>query len=213
MTHARMALAVALVAGITSGIGEAVPPEKTTSRYRGLEGYATFSQSDECTYSFTTVYAIEEMTQSGPGGPASTAYTAVFLNSWDGCTGRSVGGYGWDTGAAIRGSAVQSLTTQATIPMTICSSGPPDWLPACVSQTLLVDLAWAANGELASHGQSTRHSSSPFMTVHSRSVGSLTTADVTGTLLLDGMNLLATVTWGAGGLSRTREGEITFIRH
>ena len=213
MTLARVSLAVALVTAVGTGNAQAGPPEKTTSRFRGLEGYASFSQSDGCTYSYIDVYAIEEMLQSGPGGPVPTAYTAVFLNSWDWCTGQNSGGYGWDTGAVIRGSAVQSLATEATIPMTVCSSGPPDWQPTCASRTLLVDLAWAANGETASHGQSTRHTSSPYMTVHSRSVGSMTTADVAGTLLLDGTDLLATMTWRAGGLSRTREGEITFIRY
>jgi hypothetical protein len=213
MNVARVLLAVGLVSAAASGRAQAGPPEKTTSRFRGLEGYALFSQSDGCTYDYITVYAIEEMTQSGPGGPAPTAYTAVFLNSWDWCTGQNSGGYGWDTGAVIRGSAVQSLVTEATIPMTVCSSAPPDWQQTCASQTLLVDLAWAANGENASQGQSTQHTSSPYMTVHSRSVGSMTTADVAGTLLLDGTDLLATMTWRAGGLSRTREGEITFIRY
>jgi hypothetical protein len=96
--------------------------------------------------------------------------------------------------------------------MTVCSSSWPD-PPTCVSRTLLVDLEWTANGGTATHGQETRHSSSLSWTVHSHSVGMMTTADVGGTLLMDDEDLLANVAWGAGGLSRVQEGSIEFIRY
>jgi hypothetical protein len=54
--------------------------------------------------------------------------------------------------------------------------------------------------------------STPFFTVRSHSVGSTATADVAGTLLLDGVDILPVVTWRAGGLSRTRQGSIEFVR-
>ena len=41
----------------------------------------------------------------------------------------------------------------------------------------------------------------------------MTTADVSGTILMDGSDLLANATASAGGLTRAQEGSIEFIRY
>jgi len=195
------------------GSAEAAPAEKTVSRFRGLEGYATFSVEDTCASPYFDVYAVEEMSAQGPGRPESNQYMALFYNAYDYCAQESISVWGEALDAVIQGSAVRSLHGEATIPVQVCTD---NWFlnqHVCVNGIVIVNLDWTANGEESSHGQNTSHMSTPFFTVHGHSVGSSATADVSGSVLLDGTDLLSNVVWSAASVSRTREGSIEFVQY
>lgn len=205
--------ALALVLALGLRTAEAGPPEKTVSRFKGLEGYAAFATETDCASSFLELYAIEETSAQGPGKPDGGHYVAVFYSSYDWCTGESRYGNGETAEAVIRGSGVASLRAQATVPLQVCYYDPVTWEQICVEGNADVDLDWAANGEQSTHGLNTRHVSTPSFSLRSHSVGSTATADVTGSLVIDGSDLVPAATWSAGGLSRVREGSIEFIRY
>jgi hypothetical protein len=204
---------MALVSALGLSTAEAEPPEKTVSRFKGLEGYAAFATETDCASSFLELYAIEQTNAQGPGKPEGGHSLAVFYSSYDWCTGESRYGFGETADADIRGSGVASLRARATVPLQVCYYDPMTYQEICVEGIADVDLDWAANGEQSTHGLNTRHASTPSFSLRSHSVGSTATADVTGSLVIDGSDIVPTATWSAGGLSRVREGSIELIRY
>jgi hypothetical protein len=213
MAGSRWVWAAAVAGALGVGLVEAAPAEKTVSRFKGLEGYATFSVASDCGYPYFDVYAVDEMSAQGPGQPEQNHYMALFYSTYDSCAMESIYVYGEATDALIQGSAVRSLHGEATIPVQVCTDNWVTNVHICVDDVVVLNLDWTASGEESSHGQTTSHMSTPYFSVHSHSVGSSSIADVSGSILLGGTDLLSNVSWSAASISRTREGSIGFVQH
>jgi hypothetical protein len=135
--------------------------------------------------------------------------------SWfDFCTFQNGSAYFYGSEVALGGNGMQRLTFQGSVPITECSVV---WLPypqfICTTRTLTFDLALEANDQLSTHGQSSNHYADTYGSIHTRSVGSYATADVSGALRVDGVDIVSNPFVSTGSMGRTLNGSVTIYRY
>lgn len=184
-------LSTALVLAIaTSGGTAAAEAIKYTTKDN--YAYAGWHSSDDCSYSSVDVSASEYASKQTGSGPISGSYVGVYYSGTNWCTGEYSSGYAYGDGnVAVSPNAV---TVRASLPSWDYVSGE--------SQLIELDLKFVGNGEYSSRGISKHTTTSGPVRTRNRHVGSSASADVTGTITLDGVNLVpAGLAWGDIGKS------------
>lgn len=196
----------ALAVGLLAQSSALAAPSQTVLRFKDLSASASFYGSDEC--SSTSVYITGFTNVSGSaGGPPSYSdgvYASYDMFNW--CTGEYTYGYGFSDDATVTGNP-SHLTVSATVPITEYSSD------GTTTRTLVVNLSFDPNGDYTSHGVSNYRYSTPFERGHYRFVGRSTSADVTGTVTLDGMDLLAGTTSQDATIYNSSSGFVSITRN
>lgn len=152
-------------------------------QFRGETASAYFSQSDGCNSAYVDVYSFDNVTKDAPGAPTSQKEAYLYYSNYNYCTGVGSYGAGSSKDATFTiGNSLQSASLSGTFALFDYSTA--------VNRTAAVDLSWVATGDTY-RGNSHYHYQGSGYRAISRSVGSSRDASVTGTVNVDGINLIA----------------------
>ncbi|BAZ31851.1 hypothetical protein NIES4074_43240 [Cylindrospermum sp. NIES-4074] len=178
----------------------------TTEQYKfkGESASASFSQYDGCNSTYVGVYAFDNVTKDAPGAPTSQTGANLYYSSYDYCTGVGSYGYGYSENATFTSSnSLQSASLSGSFTLYDYSSA--------VNKTAAVDLTWTGTGDLF-RGNSHSTYQGPGYRSSYRSVGAYRDASVTGTVTVDGTNLIANVP-SYGSLSSSNNGSLFITKN
>lgn len=179
------ALVLALVG--TAGVASA-----ETIKYSSKGAYANASWGtwDECTSEYLHVSGSESATRETGTSPTSGSYLYVSYDKYDWCTGEFQWFFGESKGQVIAGQKV-----------TLKGSVTGFSYPAESEATAIVDLTLTSNGEYSSKGTTNYVTTSGGVRTRFRSVGSSESANVSGTVTIDGVNVSNGSPWAEIGRS------------
>lgn len=174
----------------------------TKYQFKGQNASASFYQSDNCSYTDVYVSAFDNVTKSGPGAPTSQTGVYFYYSSYNYCTGTQFYGDGFSENVSFTSSKLNSAALNATFPVYDYSSG--------ATKTATVNLNWTGTGDTY-RGKSQSRYQGPGYTSSYRSTGSSRDAQVSGSVTLDGTNLIANLT-SYGSLSSSTNGSLEIIK-
>lgn len=196
-----LATALTLALSVPTGAAFAETIKYSTKGTYASTGWHT---SDNCAYSFLDVSAGDSATRQTGSGPVTSSYVGVYYSSSNWCTGEYQYQYGSAWGEGEVNVGPKAVTVQATL-------DSYDYMTGAVN-TIEVDLTFVGNGEFTSRGVSNNMTTSGPVRTHYRSVGSTESADVSGTVTLNGTDLTGgatTPTWG--WLSTSNNGTVEIV--
>ncbi|HEY9693108.1 MAG TPA: hypothetical protein V6D15_12930 [Oculatellaceae cyanobacterium] len=176
----------------------------TTSRYqvKGENAYADFYQSDECNYTGVSVFAADSVTKTS-GAP--TTQKEAYLSYWkyNFCTGVSSGGYGSSNNfTSTLNKQLDTANLTGTFTLTDYSTG--------TTKNADVNINWTGTGDI-SRGNSHYHYQGAGYSSNYRSIGSYRQANVSGSVTVDGTNIVTGLN-GYGGLNSSTSASLEIIR-
>lgn len=176
----------------------------TATKYqlKGNNAYASFYQSDDCSYTDVSVYGFDNVTKSAPGAPVSQTGAYLYYSSYNFCTGAQFYGSGFGDNVTFTSSKLNSATLNGTFTVYDYYSE--------TSKTATVNLTWTGTGDTY-RGKSQYRYQGPGYTSSYRSSGSYRDANVTGTVTLDGANWITNMT-SYGSLSTSTSGSLEIIK-
>jgi hypothetical protein len=193
-----LAFALALSAS-TAGAARADAPQRNVFSFHGLNGLASwFTFDGSCSLTSVTVIGNENVLHDPGSRPVTTTDVTLLYTIANFCTQEFRNGSGSGTGT-LSGN-LQQLTIQGTIPIND-SAG---------STSATVDVTLTATSA-ATHQENNFHAAGPTMVVQVRSVGATAPGTAAGSVVIDGVDLLANLGPGTASLSTTDGGTITII--
>lgn len=157
----------------------------TTTRYqvKGQNASAYFYQSDECTSTSVSVYAFTSRTKDGPGTPTQQMGADLYYSVYNFCNGTSSSGYGSSPNATFTiNNSLSSATLTGTFAVNDYTSSNP--------KTVEVNLTWTGI-DVIFKGRSNSVYQTPYSVTRYRSNGESRDAQVSGSIILDNVNLAA----------------------
>ena len=197
MKHGTVTLLLVTLAA--AGTAQAAPPQKSVLTFRGLTGQASWFDFAGCVLTSVQVLANENVSHTEATHPVTTDDVAVFYTIFNVCTGDFRNGSGSGTGT-INGS-LQGVTIQATLPVNDVTVG---------QLTAVINVTLTPTGDVT-RGVNNFHFTGPTQVIQVRSVGATTAAVPSGTVLLEGVDLVAGLSPGTGAISDTNGGTITIF--
>lgn len=175
----------------------------TTTRYqfKGQNASASFYQYDECNSKSVYVSAFTSRTKDDPGSPTQQMGADLSYYNYNRCTGTTFSGYGSSPNAKF---TIDNQLNSATLTGTFTVYD----YPSNNTKTAEVNLTLTGTG-FASKGKSSYVYQTPTSVTHYRSTGESRDAEVSGSIILDGTNLIAN-TSSYGSLNSSTSG--TFER-
>lgn len=173
----------------------------TTTKYqfKGQNAYANFYQYDECSSTSVSVSAFTSRSKVGPGAPAAQMGADLSYDSYNYCTGTYSYGYGSSPNANFTiDNQLDSATLNGTFTVYDYASD--------TTKTASVALTWTGVGDTF-RGSSHSRYQGPGYTSNYRSVGSSRDAQVSGSVTVDGINLIANLS-GYGSLNSSNSGTL-----
>ncbi|MBD2561096.1 MULTISPECIES: hypothetical protein [Nostoc] len=176
----------------------------TATKYqvKGQNAYASFYQSDDCSYTYVSVYGFDSVTKSGPGAPISQTGGYLDYSSYNYCTGAQFYGGGFTENIPFTSNKLNSATLNGTFTVYDYYSE--------TSKTATVNLTWTGTGDTYRGKSNSRYQGPGYSSIY-RSSGSSRDAQVSGTVTLDGTNLIANMT-SYGSLSTSSNGSLEIIK-
>ncbi len=176
----------------------------TTSKYqvKGENAYADFYQSDECNYTGVNVFVANSVTKTS-GAP--TTQKEAYLSYWkyNFCTGVSSSGYGSSNDfTSTLSKQLDSANLTGTFTITDYSTG--------TTKNADVNINWTGTGDVSRGNSHYRYQNAGYSSNY-RSVGSSRQANVSGSVTVDGTNILAGLT-GYGNLNSSTNASLEIIR-
>lgn len=160
----------------------AVAATTTKYQFKGENASASFSQYDGCNSSSVYVNAFTNRTKDGPGAPTEQMGADLNYYNYNYCTGTYSSGYGSSPNATFTiDNKLSSATLKGTFAVYDYSSG--------TTKTADVNLTWTGTG-VTSSGKSDYTYQTPTSITRYRSNGSSSDAQVTGSVTVDGINLI-----------------------
>lgn len=162
----------------------------TTTRYqvKGQNANASFYQYDGCNSTDLYVFAADSVTKDAPGAPTSQKEANIYYSNYNYCTGTGSYGYGSSQNATFTTKQLDSASLNGTFTVTEFSGDTSG-----TSKTLNVALTWTGTGDTY-RGNSHSHFQGPGYSSNSRYVGAYRDAQVSGSVTLDGKNLISNLT-------------------
>jgi hypothetical protein len=182
------------------GHAEAGPQDKTVSRFRGSFGDLSCYGTQDCLS--TSLYVFSNANDSKSKG-RSQEESLVYLSYtvYNYCTDTYVANYfGSTTTASVSGNASR-LTSSGTFDVY-------DYVTETTG-TANVNLAFDANGVLTSRSVYTTRYNTPDYSYRVHSIATYTSADATGTVMVNGTNVLEGLECSAS-IGTTNQGTIEF---
>lgn len=168
-------------------------------QFKGNNAYASFYTYDGCSSTSLNVSAYDSITKDGPGAPTSQVQAYLDYYSYNYCTGAYSSSYGSISNANfVIDNQLNSATLKDTFTVYDYSSN--------TNKTVEVDLTWTGQ-DFSSKGKSTNVYQTPTSITRYRSTGEYRDAQVSGTVTLDGTNLIAN-TYSYGSLSSSTNGTL-----
>ncbi|MFS0515437.1 hypothetical protein ACEYW6_12055 [Nostoc sp. UIC 10607] len=176
----------------------------TATKYqiKGQNAYASFYQSDDCSYTYVSVYGFDSATKSGSGAPISQTGGYLDYSSYNYCTGAQFYGSGFSENIPFTSNKLNSATLNGTFTVYDYYSE--------TSKTATVNLTWTGTGDTYRGKSNSRYQGPGYSSIY-RSSGSSRDAQVSGTVTLDGTNLIANMT-SSGSLSTSSNGSLEIIK-
>ncbi|MBW4486817.1 MAG: hypothetical protein KME12_03390 [Trichocoleus desertorum ATA4-8-CV12] len=175
-----------------------------TYRVKGESASASFSTSDNCSYTGVSISGYNNVSRTEPGAPTAQNQAFVSYYTYNYCTDSYSSGSGFSSDVNFNSSsALQSASLTGTIPVYDYSTDS--------TKTLNVNLTWTGTGDLA-RGRSSYHYHSPGYTSNSRYTGAYRDAEVSGSINLDGTNLIANLSNDYAGLNSSTSGGVTITK-
>jgi hypothetical protein len=201
MTRLRTAfLALAILAVATPALAE--PPQKSIFNFRGLTGQASWSDFDGCLLTSVQLVANQNVSQSPGEPPGETDQLTLSYVVVDFCTGEFRFGSG--SGPAFVEGSLRGLTIEGTIPILESSN------TGTVETTATVIVTLSPTGEVT-RGEQNFNLTTPTTVVQVRSIGASTSADPSGVVVVDGVDLIDGVGGTTGTISQTNAGTVTIF--
>ncbi|HLL54063.1 MAG TPA: hypothetical protein VK447_10975 [Myxococcaceae bacterium] len=197
-------VSLALLLGVL-GWGRAEAQTHTAYRFKSEYGSTYCYKQEGCLTTDVYVFATEEAYREGRGKPPpASTYLSVSYSTYNSCTGEFIGSwYGVSTTATVNGNP-SNLTASGTVPIYNYETGAIEYVD--------VNLALTANGAYRSHYVSNYQYNTPHYRYRYRSVGSSVDADVRGSVVMNGTDLLAGMTCSAN-IGTSKSGSIEFYRN
>lgn len=158
----------------------------TTEKYqvKGENAFAYFSQSDSCNSTSVSVSAYSNITKDGPGAPTSQMTAYLDYYNYNFCTGTLSYVSGSSPNATFKfDNNLSSASLNGTFTVYDSSSG--------TNKTANVALTWTGTDNYDTNGKSTNTYQTPTSITRYRSSGAFRDAQVSGSVTLDGTNLIA----------------------
>lgn len=177
----------------------------TTYRYqiRGENAYADFYKFDECSQTGVSIFAADNVTRTSPGAPTAQKEAHLYYWNYNFCTGASSSGGGSSQNFTFT-SSKQLDTAKLNGTFTVNDYNTGD------TKEIAVDLTWTGTGDISRGNSHSRYQGAGYSSNY-RSVGSYRQADVSGSVTLNGTNLLNGLT-GYGNLNSSNSGSLEIIR-
>jgi hypothetical protein len=170
-----------------------------TFQFKGEHAYAFFGQSDGCSDTGVDVSVYDSVTRSSPGRATPQTEAYLYYYSYNYCTGTYSSGYGSSSNVTFTSNnQLSSATLNGTFSIYNYTSD--------TTKTANVALTWTGVGDTF-RGSSHSRYQGPGYTSNERSVGSSRTAQVSGSVTVDGNNLISGLS-GAGVLSSSNSGSV-----
>jgi hypothetical protein len=204
--HGRaVTLAFATLAFLTlsAGATRADAVQKSVFNFRGLTGQAAWGSFDGCQLTQVTVLATENVAHSTGSGPTTTDDVAVFYFVVNFCTGEFRVGSGVGSGT-ISGS-LSALSIQATVPITEQTQN------GVTTTTATVDVTLTATGDVTRSVDNFHNVDGGNLVVQVRSVGARTAAIPSGSVIVDGVDLVSGVAPAPSQITETNGGTVTIF--
>lgn len=175
------------------------------SQFRGLGASAGFQfASDSCQETSVYFGANKDSTKVTAGAPVTADVGFVSVYSYNSCTGQYSGGFGQGT-VTIGGNAAK-LTVKGSVELLDYTAN--------TTKTALMNVTFTATNTNTYRGMSTYSFSSPYGSGHQRYNGSSSDAGVTGSIIVDGVNVIAnTPSYFYGSVYTSNSGSTTFFTH
>ncbi|MGF1938409.1 MAG: hypothetical protein RM347_029325 [Nostoc sp. ChiQUE02] len=174
----------------------------TKYQFKGQNAYASFSQSDDCSYTDVSVSAFDNVTKSGPGAPTSQTGAYFYYSSYNYCTGTQSYGDGFSENVTFTSNKLNSATLNGSFTVYDYYLG--------TSKTATVNLTWTGTGDTY-RGKSQSRYQSPGYTSSYRYTGSSRDAQVSGSVILDGTNF-ANLPTSYASLGTSSSGSLEIIK-
>jgi hypothetical protein len=177
----------------------------TTEKYKvkGESASAYFYQSDDCNSTFVGISAYNDIAKDAPGAPTSQKQASAYYSNYNYCTGGGSFAYGSVTDPNFTMSnSLRSATLNSTITVYDSNSG--------TSKNLDVALTWTGTGDTY-RGHNSSHYQGPGYTSNYRYAGSYRDAEVSGSVTLDGTNIITNLSNDAT-LGSYNNGSVTITR-
>lgn len=169
------------------------------SQFKGNNAYASFYTYDQCGSTSVYISAYNSITKDGPGAPISQVQANLEYYSYNYCTGVYSSGYGSIPNANfVIDNQLNSATLNDTFTVYDYSSN--------TNQTVAVNLTWTGT-DVSSKGKNSYIYQTPTSVTRYRSTGEYRDAQVSGTVTLNGTNLIAN-TYSYGSLSSSTSGTL-----
>lgn len=169
---------------------------------KGENATAGFYQYDGCNSTDVYVFAGNNVTKSEPGAPASQKQASIYYSNYNYCNGTGSYGYGSSDNATITIDQLKSATLKGTFTVNDEASG--------TSKTVNVALNWTGTGD-TSRGNNHSHFQGPGYSSNYRSIGAYRQAEVSGSVTLDGTNLISNLS-SYGSLNTSTSGYMEMTR-
>lgn len=179
-----------------------VAASTTRYQFKGQNASASFSQYDECNWKSVYVSAFTSRTKYEPGSPTQQMGADVSYSNYNFCTGESSYGYGSSPNAKF---TIDNQLNSATLIGTFAVND----YPSDTAKTVEVNVTWTGTG-FASKGKSSYVYQTPTSVITQRSNGEFREAQVSGSVILDGTNLIAN-TSSYGSLNSSTNGTLERI--
>ncbi len=202
----------AMVGGVLTVLSLSIPAVAATTdtfQFKGQSAYASFSQYDGCNSTSVNVYAFDNVTRSAPGAPTSQKEASLYYSNYNYCNGTGSYGYGSSPKATFTSdNSLKSATLNGTFTVNDYQSGNDN--SSGTTKTVDVALTWTGTGDTF-RGNSHSHSQGPGYTSNYRSVGAYRDAQVSGSVTLDGTNLISNLS-SYGSLNSSNSGSVQISR-
>ncbi|WP_026736546.1 hypothetical protein [Fischerella sp. PCC 9605] len=178
----------------------------TTTKYqvKGESASANFSQYDGCNETSVYVSAYSNITKSQPGAPTSQKEAFVSYSNYNYCTGEGSYGYGSITNPNFTiNNSLSSASLNDTFTVYDYLSG--------TNKTVNVALTWTGTGDTY-RGNYHSHNQGPGYIYKYRGVGAWRDAQVSGSVTLDGTNLIANLPLSYAQLGSSNSGSLEIIK-
>lgn len=207
INYRKLGQSFCLVAALIFGDEEVANAEPSiqTLHFNGLMGAIDHITADTCGITSLSVTVTQNTSHPSASGMPTRSDDAAF--SWfssNFCTGTFSQFIGFGQDISISGNS-QQLTASGTFNVTDIVNN--------TQKPLTLDLTFTQNGDFFSRGVNNNSTSTPQSFTHVHSVGTTSSATITGHVILDGVDLLSPSGTFFDFITSANQGDVTILRH
>jgi hypothetical protein len=181
----------------------ALAAPKSQYQVKGQNAYASFYQYEDCSYTYVDVYAFDNLEKSALGAPTSQTGAWLYYSTYNYCDGiYSFGSASSDTATVTINNSAQSASLTGTFTLYDYYSN--------TSKTANVNLTWTATGTTYRSNSHSNYQGPGYFSTY-RSKGTTRDASITGSININGSNLIAGLSSYAS-ITSSNNGSLTIYK-